>query len=538
LWRPTEAACILEGMVVLSAALVSSGRTLVARQFVEMTRRRLEGLLGAFQKLVDSGRDHTFIEAETVRYVYQPLGPLYLLVVTNKESNALEYQETLRLLAKVVRDCCSIRVNEEAVLKSALDIVFAFDEIVSFGHRGSASLAEVKSYTDMDSHEEASHRVIELSKIDAAREMAARAQQRIRESRPPRGAEGTGEPTCPGSDSGASAGGAPEPLQRTVPTMAVQVGPAWLPAASDPAEWGTKPGMRLSRKKPGDGLIGPPEPAAGAAALAETEAAALAETESAAAAPVDPPLRPVRVLMEEKTTAEVRADGSLSGDALCAGQLQVTVLDAAKADLVCFRLGPPSREFKYKVHPNLNKQSHTSNVLEVRDASRAFRADAPVPLLKWQARSSDEGFLPVSLGCWPETEEGCTRMVVELQLQGAGAALEGIHVRFPAPAASGPSILSAEPGEAAYDASRQQVHWHIPVLGRDTGSGLLEFTARTDPASLLPGDFEATGQGYTRCPVEILECYHQATNEAIPFALLKSSVCSLRIGGWSSNARG
>ena len=42
-------------------------------QFVEMTRIRIEGLLAAFPKLVGSGKQHTYVETENVRYVYQPL---------------------------------------------------------------------------------------------------------------------------------------------------------------------------------------------------------------------------------------------------------------------------------------------------------------------------------------------------------------------------------------------------------------------------------------------------------------------------------
>ena len=51
---------------LLSAALVS-------RQFVEMTRIRIEGLLAAFPKLVGAGKQHTYVETENVRYVYQPM---------------------------------------------------------------------------------------------------------------------------------------------------------------------------------------------------------------------------------------------------------------------------------------------------------------------------------------------------------------------------------------------------------------------------------------------------------------------------------
>jgi len=89
-------------MVVLAASvLAKSGKVLVSRQFVEMTRIRIEGLLAAFPKLVGTGKQHTYVETENVRYVYQPMEGIYLVLVTNKQSNILEDLETLRMLAKV-----------------------------------------------------------------------------------------------------------------------------------------------------------------------------------------------------------------------------------------------------------------------------------------------------------------------------------------------------------------------------------------------------------------------------------------------------
>lgn len=67
-----------------------------------MSRIRIEGYLAAFPKLVGTGKQHTYIETENVRYVYQPIEALYLLLVTNKQSNILEDLETLRLLSKLV----------------------------------------------------------------------------------------------------------------------------------------------------------------------------------------------------------------------------------------------------------------------------------------------------------------------------------------------------------------------------------------------------------------------------------------------------
>jgi hypothetical protein len=92
-------------MVILSVSIsTKSGKALVSRQFRDIQRIRIEGLLSAFPKLMDTNAEHTFVETDSVRYVYTPMDTLYLIVITTKSSNIVEDLDTLQVLARVVRN--------------------------------------------------------------------------------------------------------------------------------------------------------------------------------------------------------------------------------------------------------------------------------------------------------------------------------------------------------------------------------------------------------------------------------------------------
>lgn len=45
-------------------------------------------------------------------------------------------------------------LDEHDVLDNAFDLIFAFDEIIALGYRESVNLAQIRTFTEMDSHEE------------------------------------------------------------------------------------------------------------------------------------------------------------------------------------------------------------------------------------------------------------------------------------------------------------------------------------------------------------------------------------------------
>uniref|UniRef100_A0A8C2JNU2 Coatomer subunit delta n=1 Tax=Cyprinus carpio TaxID=7962 RepID=A0A8C2JNU2_CYPCA len=165
-------------MVLLAAAVCTkAGKAIVSRQFVEMTRTRVEGLLAAFPKLMNTGKQHTFVETESVRYVYQPLEKLYMVLITTKNSNILEDLETLRLFSRVIPEYCRV-LEESEISEHCFDIIFAFDEIVALGYRENVNLAQIRTFTEMDSHEEKVFRAVrETQEREAKAEMKRKAKE-------------------------------------------------------------------------------------------------------------------------------------------------------------------------------------------------------------------------------------------------------------------------------------------------------------------------------------------------------------------------
>lgn len=178
-------------MVVLAASICTrGGKAVLARSFHEMRRSRLETLLLSFPKLADHGTQHTTVEQDNVRFVYQPLDELYMVLITNTQSNILQDIDSLHLFAQVVTSTCK-SLDEREILRNAYELLSAFDELVTLGYRENLTISQIKTFLEMESHEERIQEIIaRVSTTIAVGGAIADAQHRTRSSKLPRSARG------------------------------------------------------------------------------------------------------------------------------------------------------------------------------------------------------------------------------------------------------------------------------------------------------------------------------------------------------------
>lgn len=87
----------------------------------------------------------TFIHFE---YVFQ----------TEKNINVIEIS-----ILQIPEYCKSLEENE--IAENAFSLIFAFDEIVALGYRESVNLSQIRTFVEMDSHEEKVYQAVRQVKL-------------------------------------------------------------------------------------------------------------------------------------------------------------------------------------------------------------------------------------------------------------------------------------------------------------------------------------------------------------------------------------
>eukprot|EP01089_Gocevia_fonbrunei_P022603 TRINITY_DN9192_c0_g1_i1.p1 TRINITY_DN9192_c0_g1~~TRINITY_DN9192_c0_g1_i1.p1 ORF type:complete len:516 (+),score=131.66 TRINITY_DN9192_c0_g1_i1:119-1666(+) len=504
-------------MVVLAAALFTkNGKPLVSRQFVDISRARIEGLLAAFPKLMGTGKQHTFIETENVRYVYQPLENLYMLILTNKGSNILEDLETLHILAKLVPEI-SKSLDEREIIDKAFDLVFAFDEVIALGYKERVTLNQINTFLRMESQEELIHIMVQENRERIAREEANKRIAQMDRLRAERGKQSPGISYIP--TQGIGSRGSPSG-ERSVSS---EYGPAdpFVIREESKSRYDSPPAQSESR-----GMQLKPKEATSQflrAVAKEDHNVNVAPTKGGSSATVHKD--PVVVELIEVVTAALSNDGTLNGSLQVQGVLSLMINDPKFAGVNFRFINFNDPNYVFRPHPNINKARFSKEgVVALKADNKNFPVGNALNILKWRFQTSNESKVPITVSCWPTDEgDGVTAVTLEYEFkeQNDGFALGDVCISIPI-VGSQPEIAEVEGGICEFDVRNHALNWKIDLVDAENSSGSMEFRIPSggDASGLFPIKISFISTS-SFCPIELEEVV-QKTGESVPYAFVKN----------------
>ncbi|KAF9161251.1 Coatomer subunit delta [Actinomortierella ambigua] len=532
-------------MVVLAISVCTkNGKALISRQFREMTRTRIEGLIASFPKLTSSGQQHTTIETEHVRYVYQPLEELFIVLITNKQSNILQDIDTLQLVSRVVSSVCR-PTDAREIDRNAFELLSSFDEIISLGYREPVNLAQVGSISEMDSHEEKIQEMIEKNKEREAKEELKRRAKILDLQRKEQrknmasmggmgggmggygqsaggmGGMGGGYGSSSYGQSGSMGmGGMGGHHQEFDSPNPVDDTPKFSAAPKAPA---TKArGMQLGRKQNNNDLF--------ESLNAEVQDRLVIQPQvqqqhhhqqqpaySAAPEPAVP-TESVHVHIEEKITMVANRDGGLENMEV-KGDLMLRVSDPARSKISLALTHLDDATIQFKTHPNVNKPLfNNEKVIAFRDSSKEFPLNTPIGVLRWRYISKDEGSIPLSINCWPSPAgDGSSDVNIEYQLENEEMEFKNVNIIIPLPNGATPTIGAVD-GEYMVDRQQGVLVWQLHSIDASNPSGTLEFNCPgEDTESFFPVSVQFESDRLF-CGVDVTSITLVADGSSIPFS--------------------
>ncbi|KAI0307645.1 hypothetical protein B0F90DRAFT_1807088 [Multifurca ochricompacta] len=496
-------------MVVLAASICTKGgKAVISRQFRDMSRTRIDSLLASFPKLIPPNTQHTSVETAEVRYVYQLLEDLYIVLITNKASNILQDIETLHLFARVVSDMCR-SADQREIVKNSFELLGAFDEIVSLGYREQVNLMQVRSILEMESHEEKIQEIIARNKeAEAKEELKRRAKQleMQRREQQKRAASGGGVSGSSSYLGGGISGYSPVPQRFDAPSSPARTASPVSSSLRTPGFKGS--GMKLGSKKTkqaelldalgGSALLSEDVSIPNTPATSTPEPDVIKDTRSSLPA-VTP--ESVHITTKENISLSLSREGGLESLEL-KGDMNLHVSDLSLAKIAITLLSAPSafgQELQFKQHPNVGKFSTSGErIIALKDASRAFPVNQSLTVLKWRYTGKDESYIPLSINCWPTpSNDGAYDVNIEYELENENVSLYNLIISIPLPDNSLPTVASHS-GEWQLNLSDHHLDWTVPVVNAENRSGSLEFSVSgSDVNAFFPVRVSFVGLGST-----------------------------------------
>ncbi|KAH6668010.1 hypothetical protein B0J14DRAFT_519420 [Halenospora varia] len=463
-------------MVVLAASICTrGGKAVLSRQFREMQRSRIEALLASFPKLADTGTQHTTVEQDNVRFVYQPLDELYMVLITNRQSNILQDIDSLHLFAQVVTSTCKT-LDEREILKNAYELLSAFDELVTLGYRENLTISQIKTFLEMESHEERIQEIISRNKeLEATEERKRKAKQlemqRKEVSRSGRNAVPR-TPVYPTYTPPARSA-----VTDTYDSYEAEKNKTFK--ASAPKGKGMQLGKKskttdMFERVRGDLGAEAEEPASSPLVPNHPTHAPAEQSAPRVSSSLDRDA--IHVTIAETINAKLSREGALNSLEI-KGDLQLKISDPTLTKVKLDLVANSSHGVQFRTHPNVDKNVfNSSKAVQMSNIGKGFPVNNSVGVLRWRAtpKADDTSAVPITFTVWVNKGSDDTyNITVEYELTG-GDPLKDVTVIIPY-ATSEPAVSSFD---ATYEVSGDSLEWTIGLVDEDNATGSFEFEAQ------------------------------------------------------------
>ncbi|EEB13626.1 Coatomer subunit delta, putative [Pediculus humanus corporis] len=482
---------LLLQVLIAAAVCTKSGKTIISRQFVEMTKSRIEGLLAAFPKLMSTGRQHTFVETDSVRYVYQPLEKLYMLLITTKASNILEDLETLRLFSKMIPEYCRT-MEESEIIDNAFNLIFAFDEIVALGYRESVNLAQIRTFVEMDSHEEKIYQAVrKTQEREAKNKMREKAKELQRQKLEAVKKGGKTPVFSTGTGFGSNTGGY-NPVSNIESLMLRDEEPSYIA----PAKSTTNKAMKLgSKSKDVESFV---DQLKNEGEIVQTPL--INKTANTGKVHTLENFDDVHLRQEERLTLRVGRDGGIQSFELH-GLVTLRISDEKWGRLRVQLENKDDRGIQLQTHPNVDKELFKmKSQIGLKNPTKPFPLNTDVGVLKWRYQTQEESSIPLTskklnfkyINAASENIDGGCDVNIEYELEHDHMELNDVSIVIPLPIGVSPVISDCD-GEYHHDSRKNNLTWSLPVIDSSNKSGCLEFSTLTS----VPNDFFPLNVAFT-----------------------------------------
>ncbi len=455
---------------------------MLSRQFREMNRSRVEALLASFPKLADSGTQHTTVEQDNVRFVYQPLDELYMVLITNRQSNILQDIDSLHLFAQVVTSICK-KLEEREILRNAFELLSAFDELVTMGYRENLSMSQIKTFLEMESHEERIQEIIARNKeLEASEERKRKAKQleMQRKEAARSAAYGRGMP----------------PKMPQYPTYTPPARPTvtdnYDAYEAEKNKTFNKPlasrskGMQLGKKSKTTDIYDKVRADMGTSEVEESAPlAGVHTTQPSTTAPsatshpsLDTTSSPIHIVLAEQILARLSREGSLKSFEV-KGDMQLRISDPSLTKLSLSLManeGPLKAQFR--THPNVDKNLfNSSKVIQLKDTTKRFPSNNSIGVLRWRATAPADtpDVLPITFTVWVNRSSDSYTITIEYELTSTATTLRDVTVTIPY-SSSEPAVSSFD---SMYEVTGDSLEWTIGAIDESNSTGSFEFEAQT-----------------------------------------------------------